>query len=962
MGQHRANAPKASVTREPITPPIMQRLVAAVADINSTRLKIIAGRYNKQDIVSVTEPTSRLNLLQIGVVMNNVAAVQFLLSIGASKSVLWDPLDGTEKSWDLSYYMPPRVFNDFQNFTENLASPNVAQDAFEYSGLSLLHIAALAGHKEMVRFLVEQAGIPVDVRAAVTGATPLLTAITRKCVRKLGPKGAPTHVCGIPASHEDASGVTCTPMLPIVQLLLELGADLGAVDNSGACMLATAAESGRYGMLHDLLVHVPQVMDCCPKHAGHLLYGTVSNWVRTGIVDAELDIFKLLKKRDTDLRRSGHFWKEILAPIKRRKSAVVDRVLKVLPGAELMVTHTLCMVMIGKSSNRYSAMKYLIKQGVPISALRLGQEHYTVTGHCDVDMLGLIVGALTEVHGPMHLEQHFDILFGLWADSYLHPFEPCPELLATRQLVTEKCVTLFNGSGRISDQSLWSTRFSPELCERFDFCALGKPVSPLVLAAAGDVPGAVRTFTKELMRTWPAGVPNPKLEAFLNQPDPCGRLPLIEAIVRNRAMEVDQLLACGADLTVADGLGRMALHEVARLGKSAREMGLMCLDSLQSRDVETHSRVVNSVATCTDNQRRFTLAEVICFMDAWYMLPQLVQLGMDVQWTPDEERRGKLLIAAVILHADLVEPAFLTGPSLPAALTAVDERTKLSALALALNGGNWKWSKPLLDACRREGVDPDDLLRWHARTSSEAPFPVPMLFYFLGQHGEAVVHLMEAGFNLGPHIIHCIPVPLHFLCGSVGEDGAPLPDVTEKCSLLMWAAAFGQLVAVEALLHLGMDPNFQLTHNGAWVPTAISAALDRPGSFPDLVDLSEIPLENKLECILELLQWKAAITESQLRQIVQMMYKAHHSRVAKQLWAFLQRKAAACAACGLIGDWRTCAHCKASFYCSRACQHSHWLQHRGTCQQRACGKNMQDKEGAALHAVQKPDSQLYHSL
>ena len=74
MGQHRAKAPKASVTREPITPLIIQRLVAAVADNMSTRLKVIAGRHSKQDIISVIEPLSKFNLLQIGVIMNNIPA------------------------------------------------------------------------------------------------------------------------------------------------------------------------------------------------------------------------------------------------------------------------------------------------------------------------------------------------------------------------------------------------------------------------------------------------------------------------------------------------------------------------------------------------------------------------------------------------------------------------------------------------------------------------------------------------------------------------------------------------------------------------------------------------------------------------------------------------------------------------------------------------------------------------
>ena len=73
-------------------------------------------------------------------------------------------------------------------------------------------------------------------------------------------------------------------------------------------------------------------------------------------------------------------------------------------------------------------------------------------------------------------------------------------------------------------------RFSSELCEEYDFCAVGKPVSPLVLAAAGGVRGAVSSLTHGIMRTSSGGPPGPR--QLLNEPDPCGRLPLIEAIFR----------------------------------------------------------------------------------------------------------------------------------------------------------------------------------------------------------------------------------------------------------------------------------------------------------------------------------------------------------------------------------------------------------------------------------------------
>ena len=66
--------------------------------------------------------------------------MESLISLGADKNVVWDTLDGTEDGWDLSF-LPDRVFTDFQNYCVNLGSPNVAMDAYEHSGLSLLHLA-----------------------------------------------------------------------------------------------------------------------------------------------------------------------------------------------------------------------------------------------------------------------------------------------------------------------------------------------------------------------------------------------------------------------------------------------------------------------------------------------------------------------------------------------------------------------------------------------------------------------------------------------------------------------------------------------------------------------------------------------------------------------------------------------------------------------------------------------------
>lgn len=108
-------------------------------------------------------------------------------------------------------------------------------------------------------------------------------------------------------------------------------------------------------------------------------------------------------------------------------------------------------------------------------------------------------------------------------------------------------------------------------------------------------------------------------------------------------------MACGADFAVADDLGRTALHEVARLGTAAMELGKFCLSYLPFKDAETLSKIMKSMATGAHvgPPKRATLADMIVFGEAWYMLPELVQLGMDVHWTPDDERRGKLLYEAV---------------------------------------------------------------------------------------------------------------------------------------------------------------------------------------------------------------------------------------------------------------------------------------------------------------------------
>ena len=137
----------------------------------------------------------------------------------------------------------------------------------------------------MVRWLVEKRHLEVDVRAGVTGATPLMVVVTRCCV----PAGVVDEAysggvcCRKPHAllHEPTLGPM--PVLkPMAQLLVELGANPGAVDAVGNSVLAAAAAAGVDGMWAELMDPRQNILprhplDCCaPSQAGHILTAIVS--------------------------------------------------------------------------------------------------------------------------------------------------------------------------------------------------------------------------------------------------------------------------------------------------------------------------------------------------------------------------------------------------------------------------------------------------------------------------------------------------------------------------------------------------------------------------------------------------------------------------------------------------------------------------------------------------------------
>ena len=125
-------------------------------------------------------------------------------------------------------------------------------------GPRLPRFQALAGHEDVVSYLVESGALPVDSGPF----TPLMAVMTRRCTLSahsargllgfMEGQGVTrlcyAHACGRQPSacsgeaiHEDC----CWPLVGMAQLLIELGADATAVHPSRGCLLRNRSVSGR---------------------------------------------------------------------------------------------------------------------------------------------------------------------------------------------------------------------------------------------------------------------------------------------------------------------------------------------------------------------------------------------------------------------------------------------------------------------------------------------------------------------------------------------------------------------------------------------------------------------------------------------------------------------------------------------------------------------------------------------
>ena len=103
-------------------------------------------------------------------------------------------------------------------------------------------------------------------------------------------------------------------------------------------------------------------------------------------------------------------------------------------------------------------------------------------------------------------------------------------------------------------------------------------------------------------------------------------------------------------------MGRSAVHELARHEREVDTSALaeICFEYLARMDASRRSEVLNSTAygyEYKDDGRNLpytrTLAEMIERHNSWHLLPQLVEMGLDVHWNPVASRVGCVLFNAV---------------------------------------------------------------------------------------------------------------------------------------------------------------------------------------------------------------------------------------------------------------------------------------------------------------------------
>ncbi len=115
--------------------------------------------------------------------------------------------------------------------------------------------------------------------------------------------------------------------------------------------------------------------------------------------------------------------------------------------------------------------------------------------------------------------------------------------------------------------------------------------------------------------------------------------------------ETNSLLEFGADIGLMDGMGRSAMHELARHCKDdAPSLAEVCFKYLAQLEPSRRLEVLNRTAFDSINKYTpplRTLGQMINAHGTWPLVPRMVELGLDVHGGLAPESASEVLIRAV---------------------------------------------------------------------------------------------------------------------------------------------------------------------------------------------------------------------------------------------------------------------------------------------------------------------------
>ena len=195
---------------------------------------------------------------------------------------------------------------------------------------------ALAGQQDMVRWLVSEGGLAVDALADSdsTGLTPLMAVCLFRCcwddatgfrwqlsTALQGKYQHMWHTCGFANSPQwppSCRSPACTSLLPMAQTLIELGANLGAVNAEGCDVLAVVALRGSYSLWGDLVKHVPDLLQRCGAvHAGQVLQSAAQWCAHHGDLEQLRAVLRFLQRGFALAGRGSDWLAQINEPVSR---------------------------------------------------------------------------------------------------------------------------------------------------------------------------------------------------------------------------------------------------------------------------------------------------------------------------------------------------------------------------------------------------------------------------------------------------------------------------------------------------------------------------------------------------------------------------------------------------------------------------------------------------------------------